>query len=43
LITPARGRKPAKVALVAVMHKLLLILNAMPKTKTARRPPCLVA
>ena len=35
--------KPAKVALVAVMHKLLLILNAMLKTKTAWRPPCLVA
>jgi transposase len=35
--------KPAKVALVAVMHKLLLILNAMLKTKTAWRPPSLVA
>ena len=32
--------KPAKVALVAAMRKLLLILNAMLKTKTAWRPPC---
>ena len=32
--------KPAKLALVAVMHKLLTILNAMLKTKTAWRPPC---
>jgi transposase len=32
--------KPAKVALVAAMHKLLLILNAMVKTQTAWRPPC---
>jgi transposase len=32
--------KPAKVALVAAMHKLLLILNAMLKTKTAWRPSC---
>ena len=32
--------KPAKVALVASMHKLLLILNAMLKTKTVWRPPC---
>ena len=32
--------KPAKVALVAAMHKLLLILNAMLKTKTVWRPPC---
>jgi transposase len=32
--------KPAKLALVAAMHKLLLILNAMLKTKTAWRPPC---
>ena len=32
--------KPAKVALVAVMRKLLLIPNAMLKTPSARRPPC---
>ena len=32
--------KPAKVALVAAMHKLLLILNAMLKTQTVWRPPC---
>jgi hypothetical protein len=32
--------KPTKVALVAAMHKLLLILNAMLKTKTVWRPPC---
>jgi transposase len=32
--------KPAKVALVAAMQKLLLILNAMLKTKTVWRPPC---
>ena len=32
--------KPAKVALVAAMHKLLLILNAMLKTRTPWRPPC---
>jgi transposase len=32
--------KPAKVALVAAMHRLLLILNAMLKTKTVWRPPC---
>jgi transposase len=30
--------KPAKVALVAAMHRLLLILNAMLKTKTVWRP-----
>jgi len=35
--------KPAKVALVAAMRKLLLILNAMLKTKTAWRPSCLDA
>jgi transposase len=29
--------KPAKVALVAVMRKLLLILNAMLKTRSAWR------
>src|SRR6516162_10344615 len=34
------GGKPAKVALVAVARKLLTILNAMLKTKTAWRPPC---
>jgi transposase len=34
----ARG-KPAKLALVAGMHKLLTILNAMLKTNTAWRPP----
>jgi transposase len=33
--------KPAKVALVAAMHKLLLILNAMIRTKTDWRSPCL--
>jgi transposase len=32
--------KPTKVALVAAMHKLLLILNAMLKTRTPWRPPC---
>ena len=32
--------KPAKVALVAAMHKLLHILNAILKTKTAWRPSC---
>jgi hypothetical protein len=32
--------KPPKVALVAAMHKLLLILNAMLKTKTVWSPPC---
>jgi transposase len=32
--------KPAKVALVAASRKLLTILNAMLKTKTAWRPPC---
>jgi transposase len=35
--------KPAKVALVAAMHKLLLILNAMLKTNNVWRPPCPVA
>jgi transposase len=35
----ARG-KPAKVALVAVMRKLLLILNAIVKTQTPWRRPC---
>ena len=32
--------KPAKVALTAVMRKLLTILNLMLKTHTAWRPPC---
>ena len=32
--------KPAKVALVATMHKMILILNAMLKTQTPWRPPC---
>jgi len=32
--------KPAKVALVAAMRKLLIILNVMLKTKTRWRPPC---
>src|SRR5215469_18400899 len=32
--------KPAKLALVAAMRRLLLILNAMLKTKTAWRSPC---
>jgi transposase len=35
--------KPGKVALVAAMRKLLLILNAMIKTGTPWRPPCLAA
>ena len=34
------GGKPAKVALVAAMRRLLLILNAMLKNQTAWRPPC---
>jgi len=32
--------KPGKLALVAVMRKLLLILNAIIKTQTPWRPPC---
>ena len=32
--------KPPKVALVAVMRKLLLILNAIIKTRTPWRQPC---
>lgn len=32
--------KPAKVAIVAAMRKLLVILNAMVKTGTAWSPPC---
>jgi transposase len=35
--------KPAKVALVAAAHKLLLILNAMLKTQTGWRLSCPVA
>jgi transposase len=35
----AAGKKP-KVARVAVMRKLLTILNLMLKTRTAWRPPC---
>jgi transposase len=35
--------KPAKVALVAAMHKLLLILNAMLTTNNVWRSPCSVA
>jgi len=34
------GGKLAKVALVAAMRRLLLILNAMLKSQTAWRPPC---
>ena len=34
------GGKPAKVALVAAMRRLLLILNAILKSQTAWRPPC---
>ncbi len=32
--------KPGKVALVAVMRKLLLILNAIIRTRTPWRPAC---
>jgi transposase len=32
--------KPAKLALVAAMHKRLLILNPMLKTQTPWSPPC---
>jgi transposase len=32
--------KPTKVALVAAMRKMILILNAMLKTQTTWRPPC---
>ncbi|MGH9468658.1 MAG: IS110 family transposase, partial [Terriglobales bacterium] len=32
--------KPGKVALIAAMRKLLLILNAMAKSRTPWRPPC---
>ena len=35
----ARGKLP-KVALVAAMRRLLLILNAMLKSHTTWRPPC---
>jgi transposase len=34
------GGKPAKVALVAAMRRLLLMLNAMLKSHTTWRPPC---
>jgi transposase len=34
------GGKPATVALVAAMRRLLLILNAMLKNHTTWRPPC---
>jgi transposase len=34
------GGKPAKLALVAAMRRLLLILNAMLKSHTTWRPPC---
>jgi transposase len=34
------GGKPAKVALVAAMRRLLLILNAILKSQSAWRPPC---
>jgi transposase len=34
------NHKPAKVALTAVMRKLLIILNAMLKTQSSWRPPC---
>ena len=37
------GGKPAKVALVTAMHKLLLILNAILKTNNPWRSPCSVA
>lgn len=35
-----KANKPPKVALVAAMRKLLLILNAMLKTKSPWNPPC---
>jgi transposase len=34
--------KPKKVALTATMRKLLTILNAMLKQRSAWRPPCVV-
>jgi len=34
--------KPAKVAIIAAMRKLLVILNAMLKTNSPWRPPCAV-
>jgi len=41
LLPPAAGRgKPAKVALTAVMRKLLTILNAMLKHHTIWSTPC---
>ena len=38
-----RAGKPGKVALVAVMRKLVVMLNAMLKTQTPWRPPCVVS
>jgi hypothetical protein len=38
--TSGASGKPAKGALVAAMRRLLLILNAMLKTKTPWRSPC---
>jgi transposase len=38
-----RAGKPGKLALVAVMRKLLVILNAMLKTQTPWRPQCPVS
>ena len=37
---PRAAGKPAKVALVAAMRRMLLILNAMLKSHTSWRPPC---
>jgi transposase len=34
------GGKPAKLALVAAMRRLLIILNAILKSQSAWRPPC---
>jgi transposase len=34
--------KPAKVAIIAAMRKLLTILNLMVKTSNPWRPPCAV-
>jgi transposase len=35
--------KPAKVALVAAMHRLLAILNAIAKNENCLEAPCLLA
>jgi transposase len=35
--------KPAKVAIIAAMRKLLVILNAMLKTNSPWSPPCAIA